>query len=88
MGVNFANMDKRRTDEMISHSCKFYQAIELRMPEHFTRHTLFPQVFPINGDFFCLGVYVDDSRGEATLEFLCEVGRNGLFDDDFGENAV
>jgi hypothetical protein len=74
---------------VIPYPSELYQILELRMPQHLSRHRVLPRVFY---DALRLAVFVfldtDNSFGEAFLELLLVFPGDWTAEDDVGEKAV
>ena len=73
---------------MIPHATQLDAILELGVPENFAADGVSPDVLRVDADGLRLGVDADDAWAEALLEFVGELGWDGLLDFDVGEEAV
>lgn len=78
------------TDEEVPDAFKFNATFEFLVSENLSTHAFVPQVLLIDGHRPRYGVDVDDAWRETLLEFLCMLGRDGLFGVEYhqGKEAV
>jgi hypothetical protein len=78
----------RLTQIEIPHAAELDVALKLGPAEDLAADGVLAGVVLVDGDGLCARVDADDAGGEALLELVREVGRDGLFDDDVREEAV
>lgn len=75
---------------MISNPRELHTALEFGVSIYLAAHRLETCRFFVYADFFCVGVYVDDTRGKTFLKLFYEIRRYGFcwVEDDCGEKTI